>query len=195
MYSVLFALYHIWNVSVYDFSLCCAASEKPIHLCTLGFAKAGWGVTGCSGGCNGLRYFSYMCAVICGASWWWCWTKLPSPRLLLMSVEQVGFTYVCVGAVVYLEHVGVDVCGADWWWWTDQVFCTFVGVDVGSGASWCLVVVHCTTLLDRGNFASRLILMLLEQVGAWWWADSRKLLPGSREQMAHIPNSLSATPR
>ena len=49
-----------------------------------------------------------------------------------MFVEQVGFTYVCVGAVVYLEHVGVDVCGADWWWWTDQVFCTFVGVDVGS---------------------------------------------------------------
>ena len=57
-----------------------------------------------------------------------------------MFVEQVGLKYVYVGVVVYLDHVGVDVCGADWW--TDQVFCTFVGVDVGSGATWCLVVVH-----------------------------------------------------
>ena len=49
-----------------------------------------------------------------------------------MFVEQVGFTYVCVGAVVYVEHVGVDFCGADRWWWTDQVFCSVVAVDVGS---------------------------------------------------------------
>ena len=51
-----------------------------------------------------------------------------------MFLEKDGFTYmyVCVGAVVYVEHVGVDICGADWCWWTDQVFCTFVAVDVGS---------------------------------------------------------------
>ena len=57
-----------------------------------------------------------------------------------MFVEKDGFTYiyvymyiyVCVGAVVYVEHVGVDICGADWWWWTDQVFYTFVGVGVCS---------------------------------------------------------------
>ena len=53
---------------------------------------------------------------------------------MLMFLEKDGFTYmyVCVGAVVYVEHVGVDICGADWCWWTDQVFCTFVAFDVGS---------------------------------------------------------------
>ena len=51
------------------------------------------------------------------------------PTYVLSYVEQVGGG---VGAVVYVEHVGVDICGADWCWWTDQVFCTFVAVDVGS---------------------------------------------------------------
>ena len=88
--------------------------------------------------------------------------------LALMFVEQIGAGgRTKFSALLLLLMLVLEQDGA-WWWYTD---CWTEGI------------------------LPRLMLRLLEQVGAWWWADSRKLLPGSREQMAHIPNSLSATPR